>query len=45
MAPTIMAKCVEGRGATGLAFVYIGTQLPYAYSHLLSLISNLTLAL
>eukprot|EP00931_Biecheleriopsis_adriatica_P050255 TRINITY_DN29088_c0_g2_i1.p1 TRINITY_DN29088_c0_g2~~TRINITY_DN29088_c0_g2_i1.p1 ORF type:complete len:443 (-),score=88.59 TRINITY_DN29088_c0_g2_i1:126-1454(-) len=41
-APLIMAKCVEGRGSAGLAFVYIGTQLPYAYSHLLSLVANVT---
>lgn len=44
-APMIMAKCVEGRGASGLAFVYIGTQLPYAYTHLLALVANVTLAL
>eukprot|EP00930_Biecheleria_cincta_P075083 TRINITY_DN62274_c0_g1_i1.p1 TRINITY_DN62274_c0_g1~~TRINITY_DN62274_c0_g1_i1.p1 ORF type:complete len:420 (-),score=48.32 TRINITY_DN62274_c0_g1_i1:43-1302(-) len=43
--PMIMGKCVEGRGAAGLAGVYTGTQLPYAYTHLLALVANVTLAL
>ena len=35
---------MDGRGAIGLALAYIGTQQPFPYVHLLSILTDLALA-
>ena len=35
---------MDGRGAIGLALAYIGTQQPFPYVHLLSMLTDLALA-
>ena len=42
--PVVMAKCMAGRGAIGAALSYVDTQQPFPYVHLLSLITDVALA-
>jgi len=44
LAPLVMQRCMDGRGAIGLALAYIGTQQPFPYVHLLSILTDLALA-
>lgn len=45
LAPMIHTKCMQGRGAIGLALAYVDTQQPFTYLHLLSTITDVALAL
>ena len=44
LAPLVHDKCMRGRGAIGLALAYVDTQQPFSYLHLLSIITDITLA-
>ena len=44
LAPLVMKRCMDGRGAVGLGLAYIGTQQPFPYVHLLSILTDLALA-
>jgi hypothetical protein len=37
-APTVIKRCLDGRGAAGAALALVYTQLPFPYVHLLSLL-------
>lgn len=43
LAPMVMDKCAQGRGALGLALSYVDSQQPFPYVHLLALLTDLAL--
>lgn len=43
LAPMIMGKCMQGRGAVGTTLTYIDSQQPFPYVHLLAILTDLAL--
>ena len=43
LSPMVMAKCMQGRGAVGLTLMYIDSQQPFPYVHLLALLTDMAL--
>ena len=43
LAPMVLGKCAQGRGALGLSLSYVDSQQPFPYVHLLALLTDLAL--
>ena len=43
LAPMVMQRCMNGRGAIGLTLTYIDSQQPFPYVHLLALLTDMAL--
>ena len=43
LAPLVMSKCMQGRGAIGTTLTYIDSQQPFPYVHLLALLTDMAL--